>query len=139
MNITVISRGLLAAVALGASVAVWAATSDEGLKDRIKPIGTVCMAGDSCAAAVVEVVSGPRTGQSLYETKCTACHAIGVAGAPKFGHAEDWEPRVSAKGMDGIFKSAWNGLNAMPPKGTCGDCTEDELKGAIEYMVSHSK
>ena len=138
MKIAVIVSSLLAAIALSAPACVLAGDDNE-LAERLKPVGSVCMAGDACAAAVVEVAAGPRTGQSLYESKCTACHAIGVAGAPKFGAAADWEPRVIAKGMDGLFDGAWNGLNAMPPKGTCGDCSEDEIKAGIEYMVSHSK
>ena len=28
-----------------------------------------------------------------------------------------------------------NGLNAMPPKGMCFDCTDDEYKALIEYMA----
>ena len=131
MKLAVVSRGLVAAVAIIISVGVWA---DSELVERIKPVGEVCMAGDSCAAAVVEVVSGPRTGKELYDTKCMACHASGVAGAPKFGDSVAWGDRVNAKGLDGLFDGAWNGINAMPPKGTCNDCTEDEIKGAIKYM-----
>ena len=54
-----------------------------------------------------------------------------------FGAAA-WAPRI-AKGIDALLVSATNGLNAMPPKGLCMDCSEDELKGAIEYMISNSQ
>lgn len=131
MKLAVVSRGLVAAVAIISSVAVLA---DSELVQRIKPVGEVCMAGEACAAAVVEVVAGPRSGKDLYDTKCMACHASGVAGAPKFGDSVAWGDRINAKGLDGLFDSAWNGINAMPPKGTCNDCTEDEIKSAIKYM-----
>ena len=70
----------------------------------------------------------------MYNQFCTACHSVGVAGAPKFGNAGDWAPRV-AKGFDNLMSNAINGINAMPPRGTCATCSDDEIKGAIEYMV----
>lgn len=132
MKLSVILRGALAALALTSVTAVFA----NDVVERIKPVGELCMAGDECAAAVVEVAAGPRSGKELYDTKCMACHAVGVAGAPKLGDKAEWGARVDTRGMDGLFTNAWNGINAMPPKGTCADCTEDEIKGAIEYMVA---
>ncbi len=79
-----------------------------------------------------------RTGEELYNTKCGVCHAQGVAGAPMFGNAEEWAPRV-AKGMDALLASAQNGLNAMPPMGMCMDCTDDEMAGAVQYMLDAVK
>jgi cytochrome c5 len=77
-------------------------------------------------------------GQQIYQTACQACHATGVAGAPKLGDKEAWAPRI-AQGMDTMLANATNGKNAMPPKGTCASCTEADLKAAIEYMVSQSQ
>ncbi|MDY6890590.1 MAG: c-type cytochrome [Pseudomonadota bacterium] len=83
----------------------------------------------SSTAALAE-----RSGEELYNTKCSVCHVAGVAGAPKFGDAAAWAPRA-AKGLDGLLASAKNGLNAMPPMGTCMDCSDEELKAAIQYML----
>lgn len=79
-----------------------------------------------------------RSGDAVYNSYCIACHMNGVAGAPKFGHPEDWQPRVD-KGMDVLLKDAMSGLRAMPPKGLCFDCTEDELRSAIQYMIDNSE
>ena len=66
---------------------------------------------------------------------CGACHTPGVLGAPKIGDAAAWKTRADAKGgVDGLLKSAIAGINAMPPKGTCATCSDDELKGAIKKM-----
>jgi len=73
-------------------------------------------------------------GQKIYQASCKACHVAGVAGAPKLGDKEAWAPRI-AKGNDALLLSVKNGLNAMPPKGTCMSCSEDELRAAMEYMV----
>lgn len=79
-----------------------------------------------------------RDGATLYNTKCMACHMTGAAGAPMVGNASQWGPRA-AMGIDALVASATKGINAMPPKGTCMDCTESELKGAIQYMIDNSK
>ena len=73
-------------------------------------------------------------GQKIYQTSCQACHATGAAGAPKLGDKDAWAPRI-ARGNDALFLSVKNGLKAMPPKGTCMNCSEDELRAAMEYMV----
>jgi cytochrome c5 len=73
-------------------------------------------------------------GQKIYQGSCQACHAAGVAGAPKIGDIEAWAPRI-AKGKEAMLSSVKNGLNAMPPKGACMSCTDEELQAAIAYMV----
>ena len=73
-------------------------------------------------------------GQKIYQKSCQACHASGAAGAPKLGDKDAWAPRI-AKGNDALLSSVKNGLKAMPPKGTCMSCSEDELRAAMEYMV----
>ena len=77
-------------------------------------------------------------GKATYDSKCSVCHASGVAGAPKFGDKEAWAPRIAA-GMDSLMKSAIEGKNAMPPKGTCMDCSDADLKAAVEYMTAAAK
>lgn len=68
-----------------------------------------------------------------YNKSCAVCHAAGVAGAPKTGNAEAWAPRME-KGMDALVSSVKNGLNAMPPKGMCFDCSDEEYMELINYM-----
>lgn len=81
------------------------------------------------AAAMAE-----RSGEEIYNAKCSVCHVAGVAGAPKFGDAAAWAPRAE-KGIDALLASAITGLNVMPPKGTCMDCSDSELKSAIQFML----
>lgn len=69
-----------------------------------------------------------------YNKTCAVCHASGAAGAPKTGVVADWEPRM-AKGMDAMVSSVDKGLNAMPPKGMCFDCSADDYQALIEYMA----
>ena len=69
-----------------------------------------------------------------YQISCAACHASGAAGAPKTGVPAAWAERLE-KGMDVLVQSVEKGLNAMPPKGMCFDCTSDQYKALIEYMI----
>ena len=122
--------------------------TDEVVLENIKPVGQVNIAGqpgteeeaatEPAAPADGEAAAGPMSGEQVYQAHCLACHGTGAAGAPKFGDAAAWKPRI-AKGVDALLASATNGLNAMPPKGLCMACSEDELKGAIEYMISNSQ
>jgi cytochrome c5 len=66
-----------------------------------------------------------------------ACHAAGVAGAPKFGDKAVWAPRI-ATGMDALYASAIKGKNAMPAKGGSG-ASDDDVKAAVQYMVAAAK
>ncbi len=116
---------------------VSANAAKESLEDRIKPVGEVCMAGDPCAAAAVVASAEPRSGEAVYSSKCFTCHATGAAGAPKLGDTADWEARISARGKDGLYAGAINGYNAMPAKGLCMDCSDDEIKAAVDYMLEN--
>jgi cytochrome c5 len=71
--------------------------------------------------------------EAKYTKTCAICHAAGVAGAPKSGVVADWESRL-AKGDEALLKSMNKGLNAMPPKGMCMDCSNEEFLALIKYM-----
>lgn len=68
-----------------------------------------------------------------YNQSCIACHASGAAGAPKTHDVAAWKPRVD-KGMATMVKNAKNGINAMPPKGMCMDCTDADYEALIKFM-----
>jgi cytochrome c5 len=104
------------------------------IAERIAPEGEIVKQGAAAPAAG----GAARSGEEVYQAKCTVCHATGAAGAPKVGAASDWAPRL-AKGMDVLYASATNGFLGMPPKGLCMDCSDDELKASVDYMVEHSK
>jgi cytochrome c5 len=84
------------------------------------------------------VAEAGGTGEQIYNSSCTACHATGAAGAPKLGDREAWAPRI-ATGNDSLLASLMNGKNAMPPKGACASCSDADLKAALDYLVSQSK
>ncbi len=110
------------------------------LKERIAPVGGVCMAGDPCAAApVAAAASGPRSGKEIYDASCNVCHGAGVAGAPKLGDAADWSARLGNGGVETLYTHAIKGFNGMPAMGLCATCSEDEIKLTVDYMLENSK
>ena len=72
--------------------------------------------------------------KSLYTQSCFSCHGTGAGGAPRTGHAGDWQPRLE-KGMDVLLDHTINGFKGMPPLGMCMDCGEEEFTALIEFMV----
>ena len=90
-------------------------------------LGLALTVGLSGMAAADEVTD-------RYNRTCAVCHASGAAGASKTGVPAEWEAPI-AKGMDVMVNSVDKGMNAMPPKGMCFDCSADDFKALIEYMA----
>jgi cytochrome c5 len=77
-------------------------------------------------------------GKAVYDKVCFACHAQGLAGAPKFGDKAMWAPRIK-QGTDTLVQSVIKGKGAMPPKAGNPALTDAEIRAAIDFMVSQSK
>lgn len=73
--------------------------------------------------------------EDRYNRTCAVCHASGAAGAPRTGDTATWDKRLQEKGMDVLVANAKNGIKAMPPKGMCFDCSDEDFKALIEYMA----
>lgn len=91
----------------------------------------------AAAPAPAAAAADPAAGKAVYDKACFACHAAGVAGAPKFGDKAAWAPYI-ATGIDTMLKVAISGKGAMPPRGA-STATDDELRAAITYMVDAAK
>lgn len=85
----------------------------------------------SLYAAQVKAEEGKET----YEHFCITCHQDGIAGAPKFRNKKEWDARLSGKKIEDLVDSAVNGLNTMPPQGTCTECSEEDILAAVTYMM----
>lgn len=131
---------LAAVIGLSLSFNTYAKEDQSSVIERIKPYGSVCVQGKPCAIKTPVVASAPiegaapRTGEQVYTAVCAGCHGAGVMGAPKYGTASDWAPR-KAKGLATLHTHALQGFNAMPAKGGCATCSDDEIKNAVDYMA----
>jgi cytochrome c5 len=89
------------------------------------------------AAPAATTAAAGGAGEALYKQACFACHAAGVAGAPKLGDKAAWAPRVQ-QGVPALVQSVIKGKGAMPPKGG-SNASEQDLRAAVDYMVNASK
>ena len=109
------------------------------IEDRIKPIGEVVTdpAALQAKLAANKPVRAAYTGEQLVTKVCGGCHLTGMLGSPKIGDKGAWAARKSAAGgLQGLVASAIKGKNSMPARGGDPDLSDDEIKAAIEYMLS---
>ncbi len=153
--------GVLVAIALGiyALAKVVSANTQEkhvladpavkaAVVERIEPVAKVAIAGQDNSALEPEqqqagaAPAADMSGEEVYNAACVACHGAGVAGAPKFGDAAAWGPRI-AKGEATLQKHAIEGFQGdagfMPPKGGRVDLSDQSIINAVDYMVAGSK
>ena len=88
----------------------------------------------AAAPAATPPAAGAGNGKSVYDKSCAACHAAGVAGAPKAGDKAAWAPRLKG-GNDALYTTALKGKGAMPPKGGNMALSDADVKAAVDYMV----
>ena len=126
---------LLLALAFAATLAAC------GEKEASAPAAAPAAPVAAPAPAPVEVAEN-AVGKKVYGSVCSLCHAAGVAGSPKPGDKADWGPRI-AQGNDVLYKHAIGGFTGakgmMPAKGGGVNLTEDEVKAAVDHMVSLSR
>lgn len=113
--------------------------------ERLKPVGHAVVAGSKEAKA--EQAKGGQksaaapgkhmTGKQVYQHVCSACHAVGALGAPKFGDKAAWAPRYK-QGLSTLLDHALHGYKKMPAKGGHPSLTQQNVHDAIVYMLSHS-
>jgi len=108
---------------------------DSALLERLKPIGEVRIDSSSILVASSESSgNSERSGEKIYNANCIGCHSSGVMGAPKYASLEDWAPRIDL-GLEKLTLSAIAGKGGMPAKGTCMDCSDNEIKVTVQYML----
>ncbi|QXL84337.1 cytochrome c5 family protein [Comamonas sp. NLF-1-9] len=100
--------------------------SAQSVDQRIQKVGTLEVKDSSQSAA--------HSGEEVYKAQCAACHASGAAGAPKFGDAGAWAPRIK-QGLEALEHSALKGKGAMPPQAG-GQFDDTEIARAVVYMAN---
>lgn len=83
-------------------------------------------------------VADAGKGASVYQASCSACHAAGVAGAPKVGDAAAWSARIRA-GANALYASAIKGKGAMPAKGGNAALADADVRAAVDFMLAQSR
>jgi cytochrome c5 len=101
----------------------------EAVAKRLARVGAVEVR-DANAPAVL------RTGEQVTAGQCAACHAAGLAGAPKVGDTAAWAPRLK-QGYAVLLTSALKGKGAMSAQGG-GEYSDPEIARAVVHMANLS-
>ena len=117
--------GLVYYVTSANKTAPGAVDTEKAVAMRIQKVGSV---------EIRDANRALKSGEEVYKAQCTACHAAGVAGAPKFGDAGAWAPRIKT-GYDALLTSALKGKGAMGAQGG-GDYEDTEIGRAVVYMTA---
>ncbi|NBW44281.1 MAG: cytochrome c5 family protein [Betaproteobacteria bacterium] len=101
--------------------------STQSIEARIRPVARFEIK-DASAPQIL------RTGLEVYNAQCVACHGVGAAGAPKFGDATAWGPRIG-QGYPGLLNSALKGKGVMSAQGG-GEYSDVEVGRAVVHMAN---
>jgi cytochrome c5 len=131
-----------------AGAALAQSARDQLIAERLAPAGSVCLAGDACvtgssaagssastaAPAMAQAASAEFSASATYEQYCAMCHNTGMANAPRRDDAAHWTARVAEVGLATITNNAITGINAMPARGMCATCTDEQIGEIVQYL-----
>jgi len=168
VNNSLVKRGVFSVLVLLASTLLSHSVSAQNVADNIRPVGSICLAGQACVGTVAGAMneaSGADAAEPVieaaaeaaadaapmevaaaatefdaagaYQMSCNACHGTGAAGAPMLGDAAAWEARME-KGMEALMSNVINGVGAMPARGICMTCSDDDLQAIVNYMLAQN-
>lgn len=80
-------------------------------------------------------VANQRSGEMIVTQYCLTCHGRGLYNAPKLDDVAVWQPRLAA-GDELLWQSLLHGKQAMPARGSCFDCTDEELRAALTHLLA---
>ena len=105
------------------------------LKNIIKKIGYAVF----ILTVGVVVNSHAASGEAVYKATCNVCHDSGAGNAPRVTHRADWEPRWQ-RGRAAMYEGGIKGVpnSAMGPKGGFANLSDDEVKAAVDYILSRT-
>jgi cytochrome c5 len=109
-----------------------------GARAAASPVMPVVAATPAAATATASTATGRPDGKKIYDTTCVACHAAGVAGAPKFGDKAAWAPRLKT-GIAALYATALAGKGAMPAKGGAVSLSDADIKAAVDYIAAAAR
>ena len=112
---------------------------EDAIAERLAPIGDVYLTGGEALGTKIEKKLSKDAGVKRYKSMCFACHDTGASGAPKIGDKALWSNRIKNQSIETIYKHAIEGYKAMPAKGGCVSCSDEEIKMAVDYMLEKSK
>jgi cytochrome c5 len=100
-------------------------------KIAVLGIAALALGGSAMASAATH-------GEKVYSKTCTACHTDGLSGAPRLGNVAEWASRIPA-GKEALVESVRKGKGLMPPRGGNVQFDDNDLRAAVEYILSKAR
>ncbi len=98
----------------------------------------ICAASHHPQDFLASVNGQPDEAKRIVQHFCANCHAekpLIPLGAPKIGVQAEWALRKQ-QGMKVLYQHTDEGFGLMPARGGCFECSDEQLKMAIEYLIS---
>jgi len=111
------------------------AMSDSAVAKRMQVLNAGPPIQMASSATTNSIIIVEDAGESLYNKVCQACHATGIAGAPKTGDQSVWAARVGL-GNDVLYQSVIKGKNLMPARGGATGASNEDIEAAVDFMLS---
>lgn len=115
--------------------------TEPGVKGAEAPASGASASAPAAAASTAPAAAPAAAavdGKAVFSATCTACHSGAMPNAPKLGDKAAWAPRAK-QGKDTLYQHALAGFNAMPAKGGNAGLKDEEVKAAVDYMLSQAQ
>jgi glucose/arabinose dehydrogenase/cytochrome c5 len=77
--------------------------------------------------------SKARSPAGVYKLACASCHSAGSQHIPQLADPAAWRDRL-VKGREVLQRHAIEGFGDMPARGFCDNCSDQEIRSAVNYM-----
>jgi cytochrome c5 len=79
-------------------------------------------------------------GEKIFAANCKSCHETGKPknDAPQLSEADEWRQRLAGS-KEALYKNSIEGVTGyyvMPPKGGNAALSNDEVKAAVDYILT---
>jgi len=168
LNNSLVKSSVASVLVLLASTLLSHSVSAQNVGDNIRPVGSICLAGQACVGTVagamteasvadaaepaIEVAAEPAADAASMEVSA-AVSEFDAAGAYQMscnachGTGAAGAPMLGdagawearmEKGMDALMSNVINGVGAMPARGICMTCSDGDLQDIVNYMLAQN-
>jgi cytochrome c5 len=127
---------LLVSGALGLTLSLYRHPSETIKVDGVRTIETFHYP----SLFVNQLRGDPRAGEKIFKEFCGTCHRekpmIDVR-APRIGDQAAWKTRRQL-GLAILLNITVNGVGAMPARGGCFECSDEQLRETIRYILKNT-
>jgi cytochrome c5 len=93
-----------------------------------------CMSTAGAVAADPPLLDERRA--RIFQQTCARCHLRPAIPAPRLGDTAAWT-QLRRQGFETLVVHTVEGFGSMPPLGTCGACSEEDLRRLVAFLAGY--